>query len=89
VARGHLRRAGASWGPILTAAAEPDHICWNFPGPPLETCSIGQPTPILDKTTGVVHLLFARDNKQVFSHTRYGPGKVIFMPSRLFCMSNH
>jgi hypothetical protein len=63
-----LRRStdeGQSWGPIITAAAEPDHICWNYPGPPLETCSIGQPTPILDESTGDVHLLFSRDNKQV------------------------
>ena len=72
-----LRRStseGATWGPILTAAAEPDHICWKFPGPPLETCSIGQPTPILDESTGVVHLLFARDNKQNFVSTSSNAG---------------
>ena len=57
---------GRTWGPMITAAAEPDHVCWNYPGPPLETCSIGQPTPILDSSTGMIHLLFARDNKQVF-----------------------
>lgn len=59
-------KQGRSWGPIITAAAEPSHVCWNFPGPPLQTCSIGQPTPILDEGTGRLHLLFARDNMEVF-----------------------
>ncbi len=44
---------GASWSPIDQVKVEPGH-------------TIGNPCPIVDRVTGDVHLLYSRDNKEVF-----------------------
>lgn len=46
---------GETWGPLIVAQAE-------------GTWSIGNPAPVVDRTTGDIHMLFCRENETVF-HT--------------------
>lgn len=56
-----LRRStdnGASWGPLLLVQEEGGSA----------SITIGNPAPVVDETTGAIHLLFCRNNDRVF-HT--------------------
>ena len=48
------RDDGATWSPIVQVQSETGH-------------TIGNPAPIFDASTGQLHLLFSRDNLQLFS----------------------